>query len=53
MQETLTTILEIVPQVVIAARLIVAATPTPKDNAVYSKVIGFFKFLGLFSEKIK
>ena len=53
MTETLTAALEIVPQVVIAARIIVAATPTPKDNVYYEKIINFFKLVGLFSSKIK
>lgn len=33
--------------IVIAARVIVLLTPTPKDDAVFAKVVGFLKKLGL------
>ena len=33
--------------VVIAARLIVKLTPTPKDDSVLEKIVNFLKTLGL------
>jgi len=33
--------------IVLAARIIVKLTPTPKDDTVLEKVVNFFKHIGL------
>lgn len=33
--------------VVMGARIIVKMTPTPKDDSVLEKIVGFFKHVGL------
>lgn len=44
-------IVEAVVSVMLAARLIVKLTPTPADDSVLEKVVGFFKHLGLHIDK--
>jgi hypothetical protein len=40
-------VLAVYSAVVIAARLIVKLTPTPKDDSVLEKIVGFLKHVGL------
>jgi hypothetical protein len=44
-------IVEATVSLVLAARLIVKLTPTPADDSVLEKVVGFFKHLGLHIDK--
>ena len=37
--------------VVLGARIIVKLTPTPKDDSILEKVVGFLKHLGLHIDK--
>lgn len=44
-------IVEATVSVMLAARLIVKLTPTPADDSLLEKVVGFFKHLGLHIDK--
>lgn len=44
-------IVETAVAVMLAARLIVKLTPTPADDSVLEKVVGFFKHLGLHIDR--
>lgn len=42
-----TEIVAAVGGIVLAARIIVKLTPTPKDDSILEKIVGFLKGLGL------
>ena len=44
-------IVETAVAVMLAARLIVKLTPTPADDSVLEKVVGFFRHLGLHIDR--
>jgi hypothetical protein len=46
-----TEIIALIGGIVIAARVIVKLTPTPKDDSILEKVVGFLKHLGLHIDK--
>lgn len=46
-----TEIIAMIGGIVIAARVIVKLTPTPKDDSILEKVVGFLKHLGLHIDK--
>ena len=46
-------IIEALAGLVIAARVIVKLTPTPKDDSALNYVVGFFKHLGLHIDSSK
>ena len=46
-----TEIIALIGGIVIVARIIVKLTPTPKDDSVLEKVVGFLKHLGLHIDK--
>lgn len=39
--------------IVLAARVIVKLTPTPKDDTILEKIVGIFKHVGLHIDKPK
>jgi len=45
--ENFTNIMAIVGAVIVLARIIVKITPTPKDDSILEKVVGFLKAVGL------
>lgn len=49
----MTTIVTIAGAVVILARIIVKLTPTPADDSILEKVVGFLKAVGLHIEEKK
>ena len=46
-----TEIIALIGGIVIAARVVVKLTPTPKDDSILEKVVGFLKHLGLHIDK--
>lgn len=49
----MTTIVAIAGAVVILARIIVKLTPTPADDSILEKVVGFLKAVGLHIDEKK
>jgi len=49
----MTTIVAIAGAVVILARIIVMLTPTPADDSILEKVVGFLKAVGLHIDEKK
>ncbi|NBT67702.1 MAG: hypothetical protein EBT78_08080 [Betaproteobacteria bacterium] len=51
--DNMTTIVAIAGAVVILARIIVKLTPTPADDSILEKVVGFLKAVGLHIDEKK
>ena len=49
----MTTIVAIAGAIVILARIIVKLTPTPADDSILEKVVGFLKAVGLHIDEKK
>jgi len=49
--ENFTNIMAIVGAVIVLARIIVKLTPTPTDDSILEKVVGFLKAIGLHLDK--
>jgi len=49
--ENFTTIMAIIGAVIVLARIIVKLTPTPNDDSILEKVVGFLKAIGLHIDK--
>ena len=51
--DNMTTIVAIAGAIVILARIIVKLTPTPADDSILEKVVGFLKAVGLHIDEKK
>ena len=51
--ENMTSIVAVAGAIVILARIIVKLTPTPADDSILEKVVGFLKAVGLHIDEKK
>lgn len=49
--ENFANIMAVVGAVIVLARIVVKLTPTPQDDSVLEKIVGFLKALGLHIDK--